>query len=50
MSQGGLQSIIKSNIDEINPFILDFKEKISDVLGTSELKIDFCYRMRSVVK
>lgn len=50
LSQGGLQSIIKSNIDEINPFILAFKEKIIDIFGTVEFKIDFCYRMRIGVK
>ncbi|WP_160687120.1 class I SAM-dependent methyltransferase [Clostridium sp. C2-6-12] len=50
LSQGGLQSIIKSNIDEINPFILAFKEKIIDIFGTAEFEIDFCYRMRIGVK
>lgn len=50
LSQGGLQSIIKSNKDEINPFILTFKEKIIDIFGTVEFKIDFCYRMRIGVK
>jgi len=37
LSQGGLQSIIKSNINEINPFILTFKEKIIDIFGTVNL-------------
>lgn len=50
LSQGGLQSILKANIDEINPFLLAFKEKINDIFGTAEFKIDFCYRMRIGVK
>lgn len=50
LSQGGLQSIIKSNADEISPSILAFTERIEDVFGTSEFEIDFCYRMRIGVK
>jgi ubiquinone/menaquinone biosynthesis C-methylase UbiE len=50
LSQGGLQSIIKANIDEINTFLLYFKEKITDIFGISEFKIDFCYRMRIGIK
>jgi len=50
LSQGGLQSIIKSNIDEINPFLLSFEKKILDIFGDNEFNIDFCYRMRIGVK
>lgn len=50
LSQGGLQSVMKSNLDEINPYVVDFKKKIIDIFGTSEFKIDFCYRMRIGVK
>lgn len=50
LSQGGLQSIIKANIDEINPFISRFKERITDIFGDTEFEIDFCYRMRIGVK
>lgn len=50
LSQGGLQSIIKSNIDEINPFLLSFEKKILDIFGDNEFNIDFCYRMRVGVK
>jgi hypothetical protein len=41
---------MKSNIAEISPFVLDFKKKIIDIFGTSEFKMDFCYRMRIGVK
>lgn len=50
LSQGGLQAIIKSNIDEINPFLLAFEERIIDIFGDNEFEIDFCYRMRIGVK
>lgn len=50
LSQGGLQAIIKANIDEINPLLLSFQERIIDIFGNNELKIDFCYRMRIAVK
>lgn len=50
LSQGGLQSIIKANIDEISPFISSFKEKIINTFDNNEFKIDFCYRMRIGIK
>jgi hypothetical protein len=50
LSQGGLQSIIKANIDKINPIILSFKERIIDILGNKEFNIDYCYRMRIGIK
>lgn len=50
LSQGGLQAIIKANIDEINPLLISFKQRIIDIFGSSEFKIDFCYRMRIGVK
>lgn len=50
LSQGGIQAILKANGDEINPFLLAFKERILDIFGDTEFKIDFCYRMRIGVK
>lgn len=50
LSQGGLQSILKANIYEINPLLSSFKENIIDIFGESELKIEFCYRMRIGIK
>lgn len=50
LSQGGLQTIIKTNIEEINPSLISFKERILDIFGNDEFKIDFCYRMRIAVK
>ncbi|OPJ58644.1 class I SAM-dependent methyltransferase [Clostridium chromiireducens] len=50
LSQGGVQSIIKANIDEINPTLVSFKERIIDIFGDKEFKIDFSYRMRIGVK
>jgi len=50
LSQGGLQSIIKANIDEINPILLSFKDRIINILGDKEFNIDYCYRMRIGVK
>ena len=50
LSQGGLQAIIKANIDEITPFLSSFKERINEIFGDTEFKIDFCYRMRIGIK
>jgi len=50
LSQGGLQAIIKANIDEINPFLVSFEERILDIFGNNEFEIEFCYRMRIGVK
>jgi ubiquinone/menaquinone biosynthesis C-methylase UbiE len=50
LSQGGLQAILKAEKDEIKPFLLSFKEKITDIFGNSEFEIGFCYRMRIAVK
>lgn len=50
LSQGGLQAIIKANIDEINPLLLSFQERIIKIYGNSEFQIDFCYRMSIGVK
>ncbi|MBU3098561.1 class I SAM-dependent methyltransferase [Clostridium sp. DSM 17811] len=50
LSQGGVQAIMKANIDEINPLLISFKERIIDIFGSSEFNIDFCYRMRIGVK
>lgn len=50
LSQGGLQAIIKENIDDINPFFTSFKERIINIFGDDEFQIDFCYRMRIGIK
>jgi ubiquinone/menaquinone biosynthesis C-methylase UbiE len=50
LSQGGLQSIIKAKIDEINPYLNAFKNNIIGSFGDSEFQIDFCYRMIIGVK
>jgi ubiquinone/menaquinone biosynthesis C-methylase UbiE len=50
LSQGGLQAILKAKVEEINPFLLSFEEKIHDIFGKTEFKIDFSYRMRIGVK
>ncbi|WP_066891903.1 class I SAM-dependent methyltransferase [Clostridium nigeriense] len=50
LSQGGLQAIIKSNIEEINPYLKSFKEKINDIFREKKFEIDFCYHMRIGVK
>ncbi|MDR3601585.1 MAG: class I SAM-dependent methyltransferase [Desulfosporosinus sp.] len=50
LSQGGLQAIIKANIGEINLYLKGFKEKILDIFGDTEFKVDFCYRMRIGIK
>ena len=50
LSQGGLQAIINANIDEINPLLISFKERIIDIFGSSDFNMDFCYRMRIGVK
>lgn len=50
LSQGGLQSIIKSNIDEINSNLNSFEKRILDIFGEDKFEVDFCYRMRIAVK
>lgn len=50
LSQGSLQSIIKSGIIECEPYIKNFKERVASILGNEECMIDFCYRMRLGVK
>ena len=50
LSQGGLQAIIKADIDEINDFWISFQEKILSVFGNAEFEIDLCYRMRIGIK
>lgn len=45
LSQGGLQSILKANIDEIKPALLSFEERIFEIFGDTEFDMDFCYRM-----
>ena len=50
LSQGGLQVIIKADIDEINDFWISFQEKILCIFGDAEFQIDLCYRMRIGIK
>lgn len=50
LSQGGLQAIIKSNIDKIKPFLRSFEKRIIEIFGDNEFEIDFCYRMIIGVK
>lgn len=50
LSQGGLQSIIRTNREEILPFVLEFEKRVNDLFGPEEFRIDFCYRMRIGVK
>jgi len=48
-SQGGLQSLLKTNSSAIISKIDVFEKKIESILGES-FNIDFCYRMRIGVK
>jgi len=50
LSQGGIQAIIKANINEINPYLTAFEKRILDIFGNAEFKIDFCYRLRIGIK
>lgn len=49
LSQGGLQSILKSNPELILKQVEEFKEIINNTL-VQDFDIDFCYRMRIGVK
>ncbi len=50
LSQGGLQSIIKNNIELIKPELDSFIEKVKMAFDNKTYNIDFCYRMRIGVK
>jgi len=50
LSQGGLQSLLKTDSSGITPHLEEFEEKIRPVFGEKELAVDFCYRMRLGVK
>jgi ubiquinone/menaquinone biosynthesis C-methylase UbiE len=50
LSQGGLQSLINNNIEEINIPLLMFKNRIMDIFRDNKFEIDFCYRMRLGIK
>lgn len=50
LSQGGVQAILKANINEFMPYLTAFQEKIFDIFGNTEFDIDFCYRMRISIK
>jgi Methylase involved in ubiquinone/menaquinone biosynthesis len=50
LSQGGLQAILKANIEEIDPFVATFKKTILDIYGDKRFEINLCYRMRIGIK
>ena len=50
LSQGGLQSVLKAGISEIEPFLNRFKESVNSIFREDKITIDFCYRMRIGVK
>lgn len=50
LSQGGLQSLLKTDAAGIMPYLEVFEEKIRSIFGEKELTVDFCYRMRLGVK
>lgn len=50
LSQGGLQTILKTNPKLIEPDILHFQNKINKIYGDEEFEITFCYRMRVGIK
>lgn len=50
LSQGGLQSLLKTDAAGIASHLEEFEEKIRPVFGQKELVVDFCYRMRLGVK
>lgn len=50
LSQGGLQTILKTQPDLIENDIELFEKKIKSIYGNNEFDISFCYRMRIGVK
>lgn len=50
LSQGGLQTILKTQPDLIENDIELFEKKIKSIYGNREFDISFCYRMRIGVK
>lgn len=50
LSQGGLQTVLKTQPDLIERDIELFEKKIKSIYGQSEFDIGFCYRMRIGVK
>jgi len=50
LSQGGLQSILKTHTAEIKPYLDSFEERIRTMMGNNDFAVDFCYRMRIGVK
>lgn len=50
LSQGSLQTMIKAEIVEIDPYIKAFIERATSILGNEKFTIDFCYRMRLGIK
>ncbi len=50
LSQGGLQTILKTQPDLIENDIELFEKKIKSIYGNSEFDISFCYRMQIGIK
>ena len=50
LSQGGLQTILKTQPDLIENDIELFEKKIKSIYGDNEFDISFCYRMRIGIK
>lgn len=50
LSQGGLQTILKTQPDLIEKDIELFEKKVKSIYGNNEFDISFCYRMRIGVK
>ena len=50
LSQGGLQTILKTQPNLIENDIALFEKKIKAIYGDKEFDLGFCYRMRIDVK
>ena len=50
LSQGGLQTILKTQSDLIENDIELFEKKVKSIYGDNEFDISFCYRMRIGIK
>lgn len=50
LSQGGLQSILKSNPEYVQTHIQTYQDTIYAIFQEKEFTVDFCYRMRIGIK
>lgn len=50
LSQGGLQTILKTHPELIEKDIEQYENKIRSILHNSEFDISICYRMRIGIK